>query len=334
MRRKIWTRRRLAAAAFVLAVVAGALGLRFTQTNIATAQTQLLTALQTDAAPGLNPDAAVWSAVEQVEVPLTTQNVTYPRGGSVPTVAVQAVHANGTLYVRAEWPDAAPNDAVFAVEQFADAVALEFPADAASAVPSVCMGQADAGVNIWYWRADGAPITASEAARPNAAVDEYPSFGADAADLAYPARAVGNPVALETGGVQNLVAQAFGSLTPAQDQAVTGGGSHKNGRWAVVLTRPFPGATPDQASFTVGTTTDMAVAVWDGANQDRNGQKAVSQFMRLAISEENAPGAAGGAVSGDDGVDLALLLGLAIGLPLFLIISLLAVSSYQRARQD
>ena len=165
----------------------------------------MLTALAVDQDPGLNPDAAVWDRPQSVEVTLTAQQLTYPMGGgTVPTIEARALHYQDMLYVRLHWADAQPNDRTVAVEDFADAVALEFPAESAASVPSICMGQADAGVNIWYWRADGeaGPPDLPAEIYPNTLVDFYPSTD----DLYYPARAVGNPVATRS-AVQNLVAR-------------------------------------------------------------------------------------------------------------------------------
>lgn len=335
---RLRTTPRLALAAAVVAVLGVAVGLRLTETNLAAAQTPVLTAQRVDTDPGLDPSAAVWAGAPPTEVVLTAQRITFPAGGSVPMVEARALHHDETLYVRLTWTDETLNDRSFATEDFSDAVAIEFPADAASSVPSVCMGQADAGVNIWYWRADsetGIPATAADA-QPNALVDLYPSED----DLFYPARAAGNPIALADGSVQNLVAQAFGSLAPAVDQTVTGSGAHADGAWSVVIARPFAGSTEDEASFAVGSTTDVAFAVWDGANQERNGQKSVSQFLRLELSDAAVtaapeppddgvvPGAAA-EEAGDGGVSWPAAVAMAIAVPLILLILIAMFGNYR-----
>jgi len=271
----------------VVLLVAGALQLA--DANPAASQTMTLTAWTADSDPGLDPSAAVWKRTQFIQAPLTAQAGSYAAGGgSIPVVWARALHYNDTLYVRLEWEDATQDDTTLKVEQFSDAVALEFPAKAVATVPSVCMGQADAGVNIWQWRADSEAGFADPSDRyANALVDMYPSKD----DLYYTARAVGNPYAKpDQGPVQNLVAQAFGTIGPAGIQDVHGSGVYQDGRWSVVFARPFAGGANDLATFTAGTKTDIAIAVWNGSDGDRNGRKAISQFLTLNISGAGLPG--------------------------------------------
>ncbi len=265
------------------AIVAVATGLlQVTGVRLAETQNLELTALAVNESPGLDPTADLWSEVPEVEVPLSGQLATYAMGGgSVPVVRVKAVHHQGTLYLRLEWDDATKNDSSYRPEDFADAAAVEFPAASATSVPSFCMGQPGTGVNIWHWRADseaGVPDPSERYA--SAVVDTYPSTE----DLFYPARAVGNPYAAFEGPVQNLVAQAFGTLAPAASQSVSGHGVYENGRWQVVFARPFDASSEEEAAFSAGQPTDVAFAVWDGANGERDGMKSVSQFVTLNIS--------------------------------------------------
>jgi len=163
----------------------------------------------------------------------------------------------------------------------------------------VCMGQADSGVNIWHWRADS-EVTERDpnVVYPNSSVDAYVSKD----DLWYPARAAGNPFArTDIGPVQTLVAQAFGTLSAAESQDVQGHGRYADGSWAVVFKRQFAGGNDDQATFTESGETDMAFAIWNGSEGERNGMKSVSPFVTLKVSSALA-------VGGGDGDDTALLL--------------------------
>jgi hypothetical protein len=209
----------------------------------------------------------------------------YFAGGSARTVSARALHYNGRLFVRAEWADNTADDTSTRVEDFSDAVAVEFPAQSATSVPSICMGQTDGGVNIWQWRADSdRGISTPAAMYTNALIDAVPSDD----PVFLTARAAGNPVANSAviGPVQTLVAQMFGTLTPASEQNVQGKGVYKDGKWAVVFSRDFASADPAQANFGVATATDIAFAVWDGSNDERNGRKSVSVFVKLAVSPD------------------------------------------------
>lgn len=198
-----------------------------------------------------------------------------------------ALHYQTRLYLRISWDDSTTDETTTRVQDFSDAVAVEFPAHSASSVPSICMGQADAGVNIWQWRADSQRGVQDPAqAYPAALVDFYPSTD----KLFYTAREAGNPYANPAQGpVQTLIAHAFGTLGPARAQDVVGMGERVAGGWAVVFSRDYAPLDADQAAFSSSATTDMAVAVWNGSEGDRNGRKSVSQFITLKISPVELP---------------------------------------------
>ena len=283
-------RRRVAVG--VVAVLALAGVLQFTNTNPAVSQTLYLTAYESGKDPGLDPSHGAWKDAVAVRVPLTAQRGSYAAGGgSVQTVSAKALHYNNTLYVRVEWKDATRDDATTRVEDFSDAVALEFPAKTASTVPSVCMGQADAGVNIWHWRADSdAGLRDPVEIYTGASVDGYPSMDT----LFYTAREAGNPYANpDLGAVQTLVSQAFGQLTTSSVQDAEGKGAWANDTWAVVFARPYTSEGPEHAEFGAGARTDIAFAVWDGSQDERNGMKSASQFITLSIAGAKVPGGGG-----------------------------------------
>lgn len=278
----------------VVAALAAVLGISailfVTTTNPAVSQSAGITAFREAAAAGLgDPEAGVWSRVPGTEVPLSAQNTTYPfGGGTIPTAVVRAVQAEDKLFVHVTWSDPTMNDSTDGVYKFTDAGAVQFPAASGSTVPFFCMGQADGGVNIWQWRADtqaGVPEDI-EGISENGYVDFYPSTE----NLWYSARDVGNVMAEETKKpVQNLVAQGFGTLTASDSQPVRGKAVHTDDEWKVVYSRDFVAEGEGQPSFQSGGEFDIAFAAWDGARQQRNGQKSVSQFVTLTIGSEAVP---------------------------------------------
>lgn len=275
-----------AVVALVLAGLVAAV-LQAEDANPAVSQTPVLTSLRTDTEPGHDPSATVWERAPEAVVPLTAQETTAPfGGGSVPAVRVRSLHFRGRIYVRVEWDDDTKDVSTASVGQFADAVALELPATPGSTVPAVCMGQAANGVNIWQWRADRQQARDWARAHPNRHVDGYQTTD----DLAYPARRVGNLTA-KSRPAQDLVAQGFGSLGPAASQAVGGRGVYSgnatSGRWAVVFSRTFRAPSNVQPAFRVGARTDIALAVWNGMEGDRDGIKSVSAFTKLVVSRSS-----------------------------------------------
>ncbi len=273
-------------------VLGGAAAMQLLDANPAVSQNQELIAREANSDPGLDPASSVWDGVAGIQLPVSAQPGAYAAGGgSIAAVTVQALHYKEQMFFRVEWDDSTEDAVTTRVQDFSDAVAVEIPARSATSVPSICMGQADQGVNIWQWRADSAEAEHDpDKLYANAAVDFYPSRD----NLWYPARAVGNPYAIPGAGpAQDLVAHAFGTIGPASSQDVKASGSYGDGKWAVVFSRGFDGATADQASFSAGDDTDIAFAVWNGSEGDRNGMKSVSQFATLSISGALA-GAGGG----------------------------------------
>jgi DMSO reductase family type II enzyme heme b subunit len=276
----------------VAAVLVAAGALQLFDANPAASQTLRLTAYSASDDPGLDPAHKAWKNAVAVQVPLSSQAGAYVSGGgSIPMVTAKALHVDNRLLIRVEWADATRDESTTRVQDFADAVALEFPARAATSVPAICMGQADAGVNIWHWRADSqAGFKEPAQVYAGSIVDMYPSRDT----LFFTARAAGNPYSNpEAGPVQTLVSQTFGTLTAATVQDVQGSGVYKDGTWAVVFERAYTGADGNQASFSDGARTDMAFAVWNGSEGDRNGKKSVSQFVQLSIMGGDAPGSDG-----------------------------------------
>lgn len=272
----------------VLVAVALGVALHVAALNPALAQTTEISAWQ--ATPEqMATGAAVWHDIPAVEVPLTAQQATLPiGGGSIPMLRVKALHSEGRIYLHLGWDDATNDDRTDAVEAFADAVAVQLPAAAGTAVPAICMGQIDQGVNIWHWRAD------SEHELPSLPADSYVDVPAAHGDLDFPARVAGNPMALaDAGSVQNLVAGGFGTLEPAPSGAVAAVSEYAAAGWEVVFERALDAPAVGQPGFAVQATTDIVFAVWNGSEGDRDGQKSVSAFVTLRLVTDAPPSPAG-----------------------------------------
>jgi hypothetical protein len=186
-----------------------------------------------------------------------------------------------------------------AIQDFRDATAVQFPQ--VEGQPFFCMGQQGGNVNLWHWKADWqAEIAARkemEAQYPDMYVDDYPftqsvegtmAGVADYTDQNYlPALQAGNLFAAVTHSspVEDLIAGGFGTLTSqsAEQQNVQGYGVWKDGVWQVIFNRDLESSEPEDVSFLPGKTYSVAFAVWDGANEERNGQKSTSQWVSLQL---------------------------------------------------
>jgi complex iron-sulfur molybdoenzyme family reductase subunit gamma len=269
----------------ILVLILIAALLRISAANPAMAQTQSIGAWGVDTEPVMDGFAPEWQSILPVFLPTTAQQVTPPMGGgTVERIAVRAVHWEEQLYVMLEWSDPTPDLHSDRYETFTDAAAIQFPAEAGSEVPFICMGQADQAVNIWQWRGDQqlpppAPVDGGY-------VDIYPFED----DLHYTARQAGNPLSqTDRLPVQNLVAGGFGTLEVTEVGTLQGHGAHNDGRWTVVFSRPFEPTGELQPIFDGGSPIDVAFAVWDGSKGERNGLKSVSAFIQLTITPEHPP---------------------------------------------
>lgn len=217
-----------------------------------------------------------------------------------PDLKVQALHDGQTLAIRLTWNDATRNDRIVRIQDFEDMAAVQLFKGARE--PFIGMGMADRAVDVWLWRASwsGNPATYSDVdnAYPNMEVDMYPlERRADGGSLHalgqqppgfITADAVGNLRSDFSArfSAHNLEAKGVGTMTmrPKLSQLVAANGVWKDGHWTVVLKRPLQSKAADTGiSLMPGDTLSIAVAIWDGAARDRNGQKLVSIWHDLKL---------------------------------------------------
>jgi len=286
---------RLAGPALVVGVLIVAGFLTQMDVRLASSQAISLAARGTaEAVPLDDPLAAVWDSAPPVEIPLSAQNVAVPKGGgSIRTVDVRALHDEDRIYFRMEWDDPTQDISAFASESFRDAAAVQFPASGVTTLPSFCMGQAGAQVNIWHWKADWqADIDGGFVNVPNVYPDAFADYYPfQEQDTFYSGRAAGNLLSQtnRTTPVENLVAAGFGTLSSAEKQMVAGKGVWKDGKWLVIFARDMKAEGHTYTPFKEGQTTNVAFAVWDGSKGERDGLKSVSQFAELTVEGFETP---------------------------------------------
>ena len=98
-----------------------------------------------------------------------------------------------------------------------------------------------------------------------------------------PGRATGNMLSdasMRRSAVEDLNAEGFSTLTTQAHQDVDGHGNWNNNRWTLVFKRALKTKDNNDTQFT-GTKAPMAIAIWNGQNKERNGQKAVTQWQTL-----------------------------------------------------
>jgi hypothetical protein len=212
---------------------------------------------------------------------------------------VQAAHDGRTLALRLQWDDATQDLDALGMDAFPDGAAVQLSTDADP--PFFGMGDPQSPVALWAWKAawqqdlDGWRDV--ESRYPNMNLDTYypvqtnlqagerPSPDAVGAGFHQPlflsGWGAGNPLSQPrpTTAVEVASAQGQGTLATAAPaaQTVTGRGAWEKGVWTLELRAPLPAEA--------GAEVCLAFAVWDGSQQDRNGQKSVSIWHCLNLEE-------------------------------------------------
>ena len=128
-------------------------------------------------------------------------------------------------------------------------------------------------------------------ATADARIEDLDRF-VDAAAVMFPLHGDANPLTMgdETRPVNawlwkadqsepfDVVARGFATSQrrPARESGLAAHAAWRAGRWTLVFRRPLRVEAADCARFEPGGSARIAFAVWDGHNQDRAGQKAVT----------------------------------------------------------
>jgi DMSO reductase family type II enzyme heme b subunit len=243
-----------------------------------------------------DPGDAAWRDAPLYTAALVLQDMVEPRllEPSTDKVQVRALTDGKSIAFRLEWADPTLND-LPGLGRFSDACAVQLPVSTQADVPAPQMGETQRPVEITYWRAfwqsmvDGREDTI-KALFPNATVDHYPFEAASLQPgseaqremaLRYaPARELGNDMAgPRKQPVQDLVAEGPGTIRPAPETRSVGRGKHTDQGWAVVLVRPLPNG------LDLGSRTQVAFAVWQGAHQEVGARKMRSVWVPLLLQK-------------------------------------------------
>jgi DMSO reductase family type II enzyme heme b subunit len=236
-------------------------------------------------------------------------------------VHVKAATNGKEIAIRLEWVDSTRNDIMVQSQQYRDQAAVMFPVDQAGPVPPFTMGGGAEPVNIWQWKASwnkeaagkggnetmqdledqyqymamgsgsyyiyepsGKLVLSENKPEPLDKRKTYIDMGMGKNEGVYnPGRATHNIISdasLRRSPVEDLNAEGFSTLTTQAHQDVDGSGNWNNNRWSVVFKRPLKNEDPNDTQFITGKT-PIALAIWNGNNKERNGQKAITHFHEL-----------------------------------------------------
>ncbi|MFT4922380.1 MAG: DMSO reductase family type II enzyme heme b subunit [Haloarculaceae archaeon] len=82
---------------------------------------------------------------------------------------------------------------------------------------------------------------------------------------------------------EELIAGGPGSTTPFDQTQVATDATYSDGRWHVVVSRSLDAPGTNRTTIPGDADMDLAVAVWNGSNMERSGQKSASDWHYLAL---------------------------------------------------
>jgi DMSO reductase family type II enzyme heme b subunit len=202
----------------------------------------------------LDPQSELWERTKEAEIAMSGQQIYQPGGGSTRAVRISALENGQDIAIRMSWDDPSKNDTLGDVPT--DAAAIQLPIDPTH-LPYQCMGQSTSKVNIWQWKAAWERearemLGSSPLAVVNQAVRNYTSNGICKA--------------VETPGIAPEV-QSF----------------HDGRQWFLVYKRSLNIGDAGTAPLDPTLPTSIAFAVWNGAQGEVRGMKAVSTWNTLAF---------------------------------------------------
>ena len=216
----------------------------------------------------IDPNDPFWVDSDRLQaesIELGPQMVTNPRwpDPSTKLVKISGVQNDSEVAILLEWDDTSLENKIEVSATHTDQAALMFPLHPGKEVPSITMGSDNEIVNIWQWRAIW---EASLQAKPQH-IDRN-------SRILIPSNIRRSPV-------EDLTAAGYSTLTTQEEQNVLGRGSWKDKTWRVVFKRNL--VNSDNADIQFKYPIVMAIAIWNGGNSERNGQKGISNWILLRL---------------------------------------------------
>jgi len=235
----------------------------------------------------------LWKNVVSYSIPISrlwqSDNVNYQM------VNVQAVYNSKYIAIKLEWKDRSLDQGLYRVQDFQDGAAIQFSIDGAKGFHG--MGSKNHPTDIWFWKAEwqlrsnnntDSDIVYAYANRvSDSDVDTYPALMNDVAYLSGRDAGNINSEAGKTSPVENVTAIGPQTVTayPENAQKVMGSGVWDGQSWKVVFVRKFKSDTKRKVDFNKSESIPLAFAVWNGSENDRNGQKMVSTWYELELKD-------------------------------------------------
>ncbi len=216
----------------------------------------------------MDPNDPFWAdsgRFQKKTIELGPQMITNPKwpDPSTKAVNISAVQNDSEIAILLEWNDTTMENKIEVSATHTDQAAIMFPLHPGKEVPLITMGSENEIVNIWQWRAIWEASLLPE------------SRGR------YRGPKIATPNNIRRSSVEDLTAAGFSTLTTQDEQDVLGRGAWQNKTWRVVFKRTL--VNSDNADIQFRYPIVMAIAVWNGGNRERNGQKGISNWILLRL---------------------------------------------------
>lgn len=241
---------------------------------------------------GIQSDIALWKDVKQAVVSLTAQPMTLPKPKATNTaqIVVQAIHDGKFIQLRLQWSDPDKSEAG-PLGKYSDAVAVQFPAIDGNP-PPVFMGAKGQPVHIFHWKAQYQKDI--ERGRKEEITDIYPNANMDMYTMDYkdygklheisesakrqymPGQAAGNPQSYSKRGIDEILAEGFGTSAVMEQHHSTAFAEWKNGTWTVIITRPLQ--YKKGSTLKLSGKNYIAFAVWQGGKEEIGSRKSLTMM--------------------------------------------------------
>ncbi len=208
-----------------------------------------------------DPQSPLWDQATEAQIPLSAQQMQQPGGGTTRAVYVRALEDGMTFAIRVSWDDDTKNETVGSLPS--DAAAIQLPIDPQH-LPYQCMGQSTSRVNIWQWKA----------ALEKEAGETLPTTGME-------------------GGARDLTSNGICKAVETNGIGPSARSYHDGKQWHVVYWRQLYKGDLVTAPIIREANTSIAFAVWNGANGETRGMKAVSTWNTLTFQTPPVNSAAG-----------------------------------------
>jgi DMSO reductase family type II enzyme heme b subunit len=248
-----------------------------------------LTAMYSAATPNLlDFNAPVWredavspktnEKIATTVVPLSGQFYIKPYGGNTLEVKARAAHNGKEIAFHLQWKDETLNatgNSADLINTFSDGAAVEFPLDPLPGrQPFRCMGQPDALVNIWHWKAERDPAITDKPVKTASGKAAKNYVGPNAAYLVDPNRDDPDTAARYDAATKTWTL-IFKRTLETSDR-----------KTAVIFRNLEAGiGTPGSSLGASAFATQIAFAIWDGGAGEKLSKKAVSTWVDLTVEE-------------------------------------------------